>query len=199
MCTALSFCSQPQRRSTPRRRRRPLLAREEIGWEMADKFCLWPNFHVIKGFFNMLQICDMGQTALLPFQRNTCWGLFRQKIRHLQPGANPRSWVSEASMLTTRPPKPLSYRGSNENSRNIYPHPHKKAHQSHICYNFLITSNLLTCISYFLQLYWLSESGISLHRYTKHINTHRPKWANIPHHLTVTGWYSFHVGPCTVF
>jgi hypothetical protein len=28
-------------------------AREEIGREMAYKFCLWPNFHVITGFFYM--------------------------------------------------------------------------------------------------------------------------------------------------
>ena len=32
---------------------------------------------------------------------------FARKIRRLQPGSNPRSWVPEASMLTTRPPKPL--------------------------------------------------------------------------------------------
>jgi hypothetical protein len=36
---ALLFC-QLQRRSTPRRRERPLLLREEIGREMADKFRL---------------------------------------------------------------------------------------------------------------------------------------------------------------
>jgi hypothetical protein len=30
-----------------------------------------------------------------------------KKIRRLRSGANPRSWVPEASMLTTRPPKPL--------------------------------------------------------------------------------------------
>jgi hypothetical protein len=30
-----------------------------------------------------------------------------KKIRRLQPGFNPRTWVPEASMLTTRPPKPL--------------------------------------------------------------------------------------------
>jgi hypothetical protein len=30
-----------------------------------------------------------------------------EKIRRLRPGANPRSWVPEASMLTTRPPKLL--------------------------------------------------------------------------------------------
>ena len=28
------------------------------------------------------------------------------KIQRLQPGLNPRTWVPEASMLTTRPPKP---------------------------------------------------------------------------------------------
>jgi hypothetical protein len=32
---------------------------------------------------------------------------FARKIRRLQPGSNPRSWVPEASMLTTRPPQPL--------------------------------------------------------------------------------------------
>ena len=30
------------------------------------------------------------------------------KIQRLRPGLNPRTWVPEASMLTTRPPK-LSY------------------------------------------------------------------------------------------
>jgi len=30
-----------------------------------------------------------------------------KKIRRLRPGLNPRSWVLEASTLTTRPPKPL--------------------------------------------------------------------------------------------
>ena len=28
------------------------------------------------------------------------------KIQRLRPGLNPRPWVPEASMLTTRPPKP---------------------------------------------------------------------------------------------
>jgi hypothetical protein len=61
------------------------------------------------GFFNMPQICNMRQTALLPFRRKACWGFFRpKKIRRLWPGLNPRTWVPEASMLTTRPPKPLT-------------------------------------------------------------------------------------------
>ena len=30
------------------------------------------------------------------------------KIQWLRPGLNPQTWVPEASMLTTRPPKPSS-------------------------------------------------------------------------------------------
>jgi hypothetical protein len=30
-----------------------------------------------------------------------------EKIRRLRPSLNPRTWVPETSMLTTRPPKPL--------------------------------------------------------------------------------------------
>jgi hypothetical protein len=51
----------------------------------------------------MPKICDMGQTALLHLRRKACCGFFCPKIA----GSNPRSWVPEASMLTTRPPKPL--------------------------------------------------------------------------------------------
>jgi hypothetical protein len=35
-------------------------------------------------------------------------GFFARKIRWPRPGMNPRTWVPEASMLTTRPPKPLT-------------------------------------------------------------------------------------------
>jgi hypothetical protein len=40
LCTALSSFRQLQRRFTPRRRQRPLLAMEEIEREMAGKFFL---------------------------------------------------------------------------------------------------------------------------------------------------------------
>jgi hypothetical protein len=54
----------------------------------------------------MPRICDMGQTALLPFRRKACWEFFSpEKIGRLRPGANPQSWVPEASMLSTIPPK----------------------------------------------------------------------------------------------
>ena len=45
------------------------------------------DFHAYtSGFFYMPQICDMGQTALLPFRR-------------LRPGFNPRTCVPKASSL----------------------------------------------------------------------------------------------------
>jgi hypothetical protein len=52
----------------------------------------------------MPQSYDMGQTALLPLQRKACSA---RKIRRLQPGLNPQTWVPEVSMLTTRPLKQL--------------------------------------------------------------------------------------------
>jgi hypothetical protein len=47
----------------------------------------------------------MGQTASKGRHADDFFA--KKKIRQLQPEANWRSWVPEASMLTTRPPKPL--------------------------------------------------------------------------------------------
>jgi hypothetical protein len=40
------------------------------------------------------------------------------KIRRLRSGANPRSWVPEASMQTPRPPKPLGIRSPDRPARS---------------------------------------------------------------------------------
>jgi hypothetical protein len=48
------------------------------------------------GIFYMLQICDMGQTALLPLRRKACCGFFRPKNPTASAGFEP-------AMLTTRP------------------------------------------------------------------------------------------------
>jgi hypothetical protein len=53
---------------------------------------------------SMPQICNIGPTALLPHRRKACCGFFRLKN---PTASNPLSWVPEASMLTTRPPKTL--------------------------------------------------------------------------------------------
>ena len=50
----------------------------------------------------MPQICYMGQTALLPFQRKACWGFFSPwKIQ-------PANLGTKVQHATSRPPKPLS-------------------------------------------------------------------------------------------
>jgi hypothetical protein len=54
-----------------------------------------PNSTLHLGIFYMPQIYDMGPPALLLLRRKAPW-----KIRRLQPGLNPRTWVLEASTLT---------------------------------------------------------------------------------------------------
>jgi len=51
----------------------------------------------------MLQICFTS-----PPKEGMLRIFFVWKIWRLRPGLNPRSWVPEASKLTTRPPKPLT-------------------------------------------------------------------------------------------
>ena len=70
------------------------------------------DFHVNPGFFDMPRKSATWETALLPPKGGHAVDFFARKIRRLRPGSNQRSWVPEASMLTTRPPKPLS--------KNIY-------------------------------------------------------------------------------
>jgi hypothetical protein len=61
------------------RRERPLAPEGElfVGEKCPDKFRLEIDFHVILEIFYMPQICDMGQTALLPLQRKACRRFFR--------------------------------------------------------------------------------------------------------------------------
>ena len=56
--------------------------------------------HGSNRFFYMPQSWDMGQILLLPLRRHAYWGFSGR------PGVNPRTRVPEASMLTTRLPKP---------------------------------------------------------------------------------------------
>jgi hypothetical protein len=64
----------------------------------------------IVDLFDLLvaRVTNMGQIILLPLPKEGMLWIFPAgKIRRLQSGANARSWVPEASMLTPRPPKPL--------------------------------------------------------------------------------------------
>jgi hypothetical protein len=70
----------PQRRSMPDITR-DLCERKEEVWARNGRSNLarQSDFHVIAGFFNMPQSCDVGQTALIPLRRKACCGIFRPK------------------------------------------------------------------------------------------------------------------------
>jgi hypothetical protein len=83
VCTLTPIFSSPvhlQKRSTPDGLR-DLYKRKEELWARNGRSNLarQSDFHVITGFFNMPQSCDMGQTALLPLRRKACCGFFRLK------------------------------------------------------------------------------------------------------------------------
>jgi hypothetical protein len=62
-----------------------------------------------KGFLTCRKSTTRDPQLLLPFRRKTCLGFFTpEKKPTASAGLNPRSWVPEASMLTTRSPNPLS-------------------------------------------------------------------------------------------
>ena len=54
----------------------------------------------------MLQSWDMGQIFYFPSGGRHVENFYVRKIQRLRLGLNPQTWVPEASMLTTRPPKP---------------------------------------------------------------------------------------------
>jgi hypothetical protein len=57
--------------------------------------------------FTCRKSATWGKLIYFPFEGRHAEDFFARKILRLKQGANPRSWVPEASMLTTRPPKPL--------------------------------------------------------------------------------------------
>jgi hypothetical protein len=80
----------------------------------------------------------MGQIIWLPLRRKA-EDFYIRKIRRLWPGLNPRTREPEASMLTTRPPKPLWERGNSDlKTYSVYVkfiwHKIKDLHRRHFCY-----------------------------------------------------------------
>jgi hypothetical protein len=58
----------------------------------------------------MPQSWDMGHYLTSPPKEGMLRIFIYGKIQRLRPGLNPRTWEPEASMQTTRPPKPLPTR-----------------------------------------------------------------------------------------
>jgi hypothetical protein len=67
---------------------RDLCQRKEEVWARIGR-PNFANFHIIAGFFNMPQSCDVGQTALLPLRRKACWGFCRPKSPTALAGSEP--------------------------------------------------------------------------------------------------------------
>jgi hypothetical protein len=57
---------------------RDLCERKEEVWVRSGRpnFTIQSDFHVIAGFFNMPQNCDVGQTALLPLRKKAMLWIF---------------------------------------------------------------------------------------------------------------------------
>jgi hypothetical protein len=70
------------------------VVKDGIGREMAGQFGL--RYRLPRKMQGLLHAAKEGML----------WIFFARKIQRLWPGSNPRSWVPEASILTTRPPKP---------------------------------------------------------------------------------------------
>jgi hypothetical protein len=67
----------------------PSSKRWNCGQEWSSYFAKMMPFIRHLGIFYMLQICDMGQTALHPFRRKACWGFFRPKNLTASAGSKP--------------------------------------------------------------------------------------------------------------
>jgi hypothetical protein len=96
------------------RRERPLLAREgSMGEEMADSI-LRTTIEFYGKCMDLLHAVKLGHGTdgfTSPLKEGMLWIFMSpRKIRRLQPGLNPRTRVTESSMLTTRPLKPLVFR-----------------------------------------------------------------------------------------
>jgi hypothetical protein len=80
----------------------------DYGREMAGQFGLWFQLpRKSQGSFTCHKSVTWDRRLYFPSEGRHAVDFFTQKIRRLRPSSNPWSWVPEASMLTTTPPKPL--------------------------------------------------------------------------------------------
>jgi hypothetical protein len=75
-----------------------------VGEKCSDKFRLEYDFHVILEIFYMPQICDMGQTALLPLRKKAL------KNPTASAGFEPANLGTKGQHATSRPPNPFVYK-----------------------------------------------------------------------------------------
>ena len=89
-------------------RANPSSGRWNYGREICREFCrkwrlprhVWVLLH---------KFTTLDRRIYFPSEGRRAEDFFARKIRRLRPDLNPRTWVPEASTLTSRPPKPLLY------------------------------------------------------------------------------------------
>jgi hypothetical protein len=153
LCTTFSSGRHLQRRSTSSDTRDSLLLKDGIGREMAGQFGL--RFRLSRNTqdcFTCRKSATWDRRLYFPSEGRHTVDFFARKIR---PGSNPRSWVPEASMLTTKPPKPPFV---GQKYLYLFLHPHytyvprlspllKFRSPNSVCMSFIFHS---TCTTYFI-------------------------------------------------
>ena len=86
-----------------KRRERPLLAKEGTISGIQLAIC---NSRKLLGSFTCRKAGTWDILFYFPSGGRHVEDFYVRKIQRLRPGLNPQTWVPEASMLTTRPPKP---------------------------------------------------------------------------------------------
>jgi hypothetical protein len=82
-----------------------------MGQKWPVNFACGSDLHVNRrGLFTCRKSSTCVRRLSFPSEGRNAMDFFSRKIRRLLPGSNPRSWVSEASTLTTRPLTYLIYR-----------------------------------------------------------------------------------------
>jgi hypothetical protein len=77
--------------------------------QLAFRFLISSNLHELLGSFSCRKAGTWDRFFYFPSAGRHAEDFFTfVKIQRLRPGLNPRPWVPEASMLSTRPPKPSS-------------------------------------------------------------------------------------------
>jgi hypothetical protein len=81
-------------------------------WNCGQEWCLvilpkWRLFYAIEGSFTCRKCMTRDRRLYFLSEGRRAEDYFTWKIRWIRQGLNPRTWVPEASMLTTRPPKLL--------------------------------------------------------------------------------------------
>ena len=89
-----------------KRRERPLLAKEGTIPGIYLAIC---NSRKLLGSFTFRKAGTWDRFFYFPSGGRHAEDFYARKIQRLRPGLNPQTWVPEASMLTTRPPKPSKH------------------------------------------------------------------------------------------